>query len=372
MTNSIYPRSAPKIALGFQAIGLRDCYKCTSSVQKHMVRLACFGWKPRGQNESDQKLLENVMPQGVADLDQNGNAIPGGLAGIRQRMAAMGHTMNPQADEDAHDPQVDWTENQDLPVAKAKSRRGMPAHGVENMDGNSGEGFSLTVDVCTDDGSEVKAGRLHQNFVTRREPAPKVDESGARGIILAGSKENLNAAQSSSADNSDPNNLADNLLETKEQDLVAPDQALPSVDPATSARSEIIHLDGSAAHHNRTPSNFSSIPSGSSTQSQGPFFSLGDGAGKQPRKFVASSKSGSGNFLLDLASIETTKNEEAEPAQKRALGQSTSNMDAVEEYFPGRDEVQKHLQVLSPSYVMGLEKDAEDEKGKVLVYLLIS
>jgi len=70
-----------------------------------MATFGCFSWigGPRKSRFSGAKgttrkggsrvPLHSPLPQ-PPDLDEHGDEIPGGLAGIRQRMAKMGHTMN--------------------------------------------------------------------------------------------------------------------------------------------------------------------------------------------------------------------------------------------------------------------------------------
>lgn len=343
-----------------------------------MVKMACFSWKPRRHSESDQKLLEDVMPNGVADLDQNGNAIPGGLAGIRQRMAAMGHTMNPHpVEEEPENAEQDESGN-NADAVQARRQRKMPAQGDENVNGNSDGGFSLSAEVCTEDGQAVKA---NVGQPKRKPPPPARTQSDsamdsgaeARAIVLAGPEEDENsrAAEPSHAIILGPPPEPSNNVIV----LGAPEPDKPS---------EVIVLGGAPADQEQQaakpadvillgppPEKGDDKPKSGNQKDSLPWGvekKAEESASVKPsevRKLnFGGSKKRQENFLLQQASIETAKQDTE--AEKRALGNSTSNLDAVVNYFPGRDEVQKHLQVLSPGYQVNLDDSRTDIQGALL------
>eukprot|EP00802_Teleaulax_amphioxeia_P004774 Tamp_04778.p1 GENE.Tamp_04778~~Tamp_04778.p1 ORF type:complete len:731 (+),score=93.67 Tamp_04778:23-2194(+) len=105
-------------------------------------------------------------PQGPVDIGAGLTEIPGGLAGIRARMAEMGHHMNAPPPPPAMGQEFgDFAPGDEFEADAAPAGPNAPRAHQETM---AGEGFVLMSDFCTEDGKQA-----------RPTPAPAARRQGA-------------------------------------------------------------------------------------------------------------------------------------------------------------------------------------------------
>jgi len=119
---------------------------CTST--PYLGSLGCLAFLSP-QKSARRGLKRQKQDKESIDMSASGVEIPGGLAGIHARMAAMGHIMN--ATSNPPSPLSVTSMNADEVFGNVATTVGRPAPLGLDQDALAGEGFVLTSDFCTED-----------------------------------------------------------------------------------------------------------------------------------------------------------------------------------------------------------------------------
>ena len=121
------------------------------------------------------KKRTRTRDQDPVDIGAGISQIPGGLAGIRARMAEMGHHMNAPEPPPAMGQQFgDFAPGDEFEADAAPAGPNAPAH-RETM---SGEGFVLMSDFCTENGKHANVKRQSTAPAARRKDAARGGREG--------------------------------------------------------------------------------------------------------------------------------------------------------------------------------------------------
>lgn len=130
--------------------------------------------------------------QGPVDIGAGIAVIPGGLAGIRARMAEMGHHMNAPEPPPAMSQQFgDFAPGDEFEADAAPAGPNAPAH-RETM---SGEGFVLMSDFCTENGKRANFQRQSTAPAARRRDAARIGREGRMPVDKDSSPERKASAR---------------------------------------------------------------------------------------------------------------------------------------------------------------------------------